>query len=301
MKLAINLSPMMKGKTYAEMFELFSSVGFKSVDFMLNDLIKDDSPMSGENYVEYALTVKETAEKYGMEIIQTHAPFQFKNWDDGEHFNNVILPRTIRSLEISALMGAKVCVVHGLHYLTYSENVETLFDMNMNFYRTLIPYAEKFGIKIGVENLWQRDKRRKCIVRSICGYTDEFMRYLDTLNSPYITACVDVGHAALVVGGDEPQTMLRKLGHDRVGTLHVHDVDYQNDLHTLPYFGKMNWAEITSALADISYEGALVFEVNDSLFTCSDTSFHSLAARIIHDVGQHITAQIELKKMGGTQ
>ncbi len=296
MKLAINLSPTMKGTAYSDIFKLFSEAGFECIDFMLNDLTKDDSPMSCDSYREYALEIRRTAEKYGMEIVQTHAPFTFKNWEDEEHFNNVILPRTARSLEISSILGAKVCVVHGLQYLTYEDNAEKLFELNMNFYRALIPYAEKFSVKIGVENLWQKDKRRKCIVRSVCGYSDEFIKYIDTLNSPHITACVDVGHAALVVGGDEPQTMLRKLGHDRVGTLHVHDVDYQNDLHTLPYFGKLNWAEITSALADIDYEGALVYEVNDSLFTGQDKSFYSLAARIMYDVGQHLIGQIEAEK-----
>ncbi len=87
---------------------------------------------------------------------------------------------------MSVLMGTEICVVHGLQHLTYEGNEEKLFEMNMKFYRALLPYAEKCGVKLGIENLWQRDKRRKCIVRSICGYTDEFIRYIDELNSPYM-------------------------------------------------------------------------------------------------------------------
>ncbi|MGM9682295.1 MAG: sugar phosphate isomerase/epimerase family protein [Eubacteriales bacterium] len=295
MRLAINLSPKMEMYSYPDVFSLFSSVGFEYADFMLNDLTHDESPMCIDGWREYAGEVRTTAEKFGLKIVQTHAPFQFKNWDDPEHFENIIFARTVRSLEISAILGAEVCVVHGLQYIPYDENAEKLFDMNMDFYRRLLPYAEEFGVKIGVENLWQRDKRRKCIVRSVCGYTDEFIRYIDTLSSPYIVACVDVGHAGLVPGGDEAQDMIRKLG-ARVGALHIHDNDYQGDLHMMPYFGKMDWNEITNALAEINYNGVFTYEVGDSLFTCSDSSFHKLGAKIMYDVGVHLTELIESKR-----
>ena len=50
------------------------------------------------------------------------------------------------------------------------------------------------------------------------------------------------------------------LGHDRLSALHVHDNDYKNDTHTLPYYGKMNWDEITKALSDIKYKGRFTYE-----------------------------------------
>ncbi len=295
MRLVMNLSPIMKGYTYPEMFQLFSEAGFDAIDFMLNDLTKDDSPMSGDGYRDYALEVRRAAEACGLAIAQTHAPFQFKNWADEAHFNGVILPRTIRALEMSALMGARVCVVHGLQYIPYADNAEKLFEMNMDFYRTLLPYAEEYGVKIGIENLWQRDPLRKCIVRSICASSEEHIRYVDTLNSPYAVACVDVGHSGLVVGGEPAQAVIRALG-TRVGALHIHDNDYQTDSHVMPYTGKLNWKEIIAALAEIGYDGDFTFEVGDGLFTGADESFHAVGAGILHTVGRHLIAQIEKGK-----
>ena len=65
--------------------------------------------------------------------------------------------------------------------------------------------------------------------------------------------------------GVEPEDAIRYLGAKRLQSLHVHDVDYITDLHTLPYQGKVNWAEITKALKEIGYEGDFTYEADNFL------------------------------------
>ena len=44
--------------------------------------------------------------------------------------------------------------------------------------------------------------------------------------------------------------------------LHIHDVDYLHDNHTLPFMQKLPWESITAALAEIGYEGDFTYEAN---------------------------------------
>lgn len=296
MKLTMNASPV-KGKyRYDEFFDIVSAAGFDAVDFMLNDLVFDQSEMQLANTVEYCEAVKKAANDRGLTVEQTHAPFQFKNWDDAEHFEKVIFPRTVRSLEMSALMGAKISVVHPLHHRTYKGNEEEIFRMNMDFYKRLIPYCKEYGVKVGIENMWQRDALRKCIVMDTCNTSEELIRYIDTLDSEYMVACLDLGHVGLALRDDEAQDVIRALGHDRLKALHVHDNNYQSDGHLLPYFGKMNWVEITQALADIRYDGSMTYEVGADLLTTNDDGFTPIAAKFMADIGRHLIGEIERKQ-----
>ncbi|MBQ8005797.1 MAG: hypothetical protein IJ303_05755 [Clostridia bacterium] len=45
--------------------------------------------------------------------------------------------------------------------------------------------------------------------------------------------------------------MIDVLGKDRLKALHVHDVDGHSDLHTLPFFSKIDWNSILKALRGI--------------------------------------------------
>ena len=296
MKLTMNVSPKNGQHTYSDVFDIISKGGFDSVDFMLNDLVSDNSEMYLANTAEYCQTVKNEATKRGLTIEQTHAPFKFKNWDNAEHFENVIFPRTVRSLEMSALMGAKISVVHPLHYKTYKGNEEETFRLNMDFFRRLIPYCKEYGVKVGIENMWQRDARRKCIIMDVCNSSQEMIKYIDTLDSEYMVCCLDLGHVGLTVRDDEAQDFIRALGHDRLKALHVHDNDYQSDAHLTPYLGKMDWAEITQALGDINYDGDMTYEVSPTLINTADDSFTPIAAKFMADVGRHLIGEVERKR-----
>ena len=296
MKLTMNASPV-KGKyRYDEFFDIVSAAGFDAVDFMLNDLVFDQSEMQLADTAEYCEAVKKAANERGLTVEQTHAPFQFKNWDDAEHFESVIFPRTVRSLEMSALLGAKISVVHPLHHRVYRGHEEEIFRLNMEFFKRLIPYCKEYGVKVGIENVCQRDPKRRCYVVDTCNTAEEMIRYIDTLDSEYMVACLDLGHVGLPMRDDEAQDMIRALGHDRLQALHVHDNNYQADGHLLPYFGEIDWVEITQALADIRYGGNLTYEVSSDLLNTTDTGFTPIAAKFIADTGRHLISEVQRKQ-----
>ena len=201
----------------------------------------------------------------------------------------MIFERIVRSIEISGVVGAKCIVVHPMHHLPYADNADLLKEMNMEFYRSLAPYAKSFGVKIALENMWQRDSETKQIVVSACSRTKEFADWIDTLNDGCFTACLDLGHCGLY--GYDAAEMIKGLG-ERLGALHVHDNDYQSDSHTAPYLGKMHWDTICDALAKIGYKGDFTLEA-DNFFNPFGEELAPSAARFLHDIGRNLINRIE--------
>lgn len=294
MELSINIGNLMGRYDFARCIDIYKEAGFTACDYSVMGMVNDADPMNGDNYRELAENARRISDEKGFPITQTHAPFNFgKLWNDPVAFEEVIMPRMIRSIEISAMLGAKVTVVHPLHSIVYRGNEELLFNMNMDYYRRLIPYAKEYGIKIAVENMFQADPLRKFIVADTCSDPDEFIRYVDTLDSEYIVACLDVGHVALPLSDNTAQDVIRKLGHDRLQSLHIHDNDYRGDQHALPYQGKLDWMAIAKALGEIDYRGDFTYEVNGRYINACDEGFVPILARHMGDVGKHITAEIE--------
>ena len=281
-------------------FDIFESIrmlkdaGFDAYDMSLFSVkLFDDIASDGGDWRAEARRVREYADSLGIVCNQTHPIFPPVNGDekDPERYETLL-----RHLEISSVLGAKIAVVHPIQYLYYPKNAEKLKEMNMEFYRGLIPYCEKFDIKIAVENMWRRyyDKSLS-IVDSVCSRAEEFCDYIDTLNSPRIVACLDIGHVSLV--GEDMTRIIHALG-PRLQALHVHDTDTVSDLHTLPFHAKIDFDEVTQALADIGYAGDITLE-SDSFYgnlPADHKDVYQAAATYMCAVAKTVRGMVEEKK-----
>lgn len=273
--------------------ELYKNAGFESLDYTLNQMTSDENIFNKDNYKERAEYIRTYAGKTGIGFNQTHTPFSFdvKIWNN--HYDDIVYPRVLRSLEITAMLGAKIAIVHPIHHMVFSGHEEEIFELNMKYYRGLIPYAREYGIKIAIENMFQADALRKHIVDDTCSRSEEFIRYIDTLDSEYITACLDVGHVGLIMRTDEAEDMVRALGHDRLGALHIHDNNYREDQHFIPGMGLLHWDKITAALGEIDYTGDFTYEAEGTFLKNYDDIFFPTALRFMADVGHHLMGRIE--------
>lgn len=266
-----------------------AQAGFDAFDLSLFPMLHDPNyPMNGPDFRNYARKLRSVAEEAGIVCNQAHAPFPSSTDDDGE--TEIIHKMLIRAMEGAAIVGAKAIVIHPKQHLPYADNRQTLKEMNLEFYRSLIPYAEQFGIQIALENMWQYDVDHIC--HSTCASPAEFCEYLDLLDSPWTVACLDLGHVSLV--HEDFSDMIHALGPKRLRALHVHDTDYFNDLHTLPFMGKMDYPAIVQALADIGYEGDLTLEA-DNFYQRIPDELVSDAARFMYRTARCLADQIEGK------
>lgn len=200
--------------------------------------------------------LRKTAESYERVFNQTHAPFaSFREGDD--EFNEWVKPLIIKAIEATAVLGAKYVVIHPFGLSKDQKQA------NMDFFGSLIPYAEKNNVVIAIENMFGYDPELDRIVKNVCSDGAELADYIDTLGSDNVCACIDIGHCGLV--GEDPAEMIRQLG-SRLKSLHVHDNDHKSDKHTLPFLEKINFKAVMKALKDIEYIGELTLEADHFLY-----------------------------------
>ena len=233
---------------------MICEAGFDAIDYSMFCLRDDDTVLNTPDYRRYVLELKKIAEGYGKFFNQAHAPFpSYRVGDDT--YNKAILERIKRSIEIAGILGVKNIVVHPTYFVNDSQRN---LELNAEFYNALIPLCKEYNIKVACENMFGWDSRRNYIVPNICSLGDEFRKMMEMLDPEYFTACVDIGHAGLV--GTTASELLRALGHDYVGCLHVHDNNYMEDLHMPPFTCKLDWKAIAQALHDINYTGDVTLE-----------------------------------------
>ena len=263
--------------------------GFDALDYSMFRMQEDDFVLNTPEYKKHIAELKKIAESYGKFFNQAHAPFPSFKVNDAE-YSKKIFPKIERSVEIAGLLGVQNIVVHPTDF--GKESDENL-KLNAEFYNRLIPICKEYGVKVATENMFGRDKRRDYIVSNICSEGREFSKMMDMLDPEYFTACVDIGHAGLV--GTTAAKLIKALGHDKLGCLHVHDNDYKHDRHLPPFFCELDWSEITQALADVDYKGDFTFEA-DNLFRAYPAELMPSAYKLLHDTGRYLISQIENKK-----
>jgi hexulose-6-phosphate isomerase len=114
--------------------------------------------------------------------------------------------------------------------------------------RKLIPDAEKHGVKIAIEEVWNR-----FLLSPI-----EFARYIDEFDSPWVGAYFDVGN---VVEYGYPEEWIRELGR-RILKVHIKEYAKPNRFRYRLGEGKeIDWAAVRSALIAAGYDGWITAEV----------------------------------------
>ena len=121
MLLSMNLETLRRRHGLEFALDVYGKAGFDAVDYELCGMVKDDNPFNGSDYRAIAEDIRRAADAKGIVINQTHAPFTFGKdlITDPIAYEEVVLARLARSLEISGIFGAKVCVVHPLQHLPY--------------------------------------------------------------------------------------------------------------------------------------------------------------------------------------
>lgn len=227
--------------------KLVKDAGFEAYDCTM--CAKPTSTaLNSDGYLEWAKDLRDYADSIGIECNQSHAPFPSARRGDAE-YNESIFPKIVRAIEMSGVLGAKVCVVHPVQEYTVEENIQ--------LYKRLEPHARKAGVKIGLENLYgAKDGKLVC---AACSPHDNFKRHLDLLPADVFTACLDIGHAEILGEETSAVQMIETLG-DRLTAMHLHDVDKARDNHFLPFILKVDYAPIIEALRKVGYQGDITLE-----------------------------------------
>jgi len=280
-----------RGVTEDAMLDMVKDAGFDAMDFSfhINKVFHDETTGSKCSTVEYFKELRKKAESKGLVFNQGHAPAASSFTDENE--TKLRFTQIVTSMKFAGVLGIKNIVVHPCQHLTYAnEGVPgKLYEINMDFYNRLKPYCEEYGVKVAVENMWQYLKG-DTISHSTCSRPDEFIKYLDSLDKKWFTGCLDIGHAMLV--REDIAEFIKKLGADRLGCIHAHDVLPNFDSHTIPFQGVIDWNKVCAAFKEIGYRGDFTYEVSGSFLGYMPVELLASGTKLLGDTGRYLVDKI---------
>lgn len=293
MRLSTTNKSLSSNLSFKDSVRIIKDAGFDAYDMWLGCLY--DNPEScvfcKDDYLKRAKELRHYADELGIVCNQAHAPHEWRLFDAEREKR--LDKMVIRSIEIASVLGADIIVVHPKQYMVYSEHAEELFRINMEYFKQLIPYAEKYNIKIAIENMWQANNGTHTPTDSVCSRAWEFCKYLDTLNSEWIVGCLDIGHVSLMAT-DIPE-FIKTMGSKRLKALHIHDTDFIVDRHTLPFMHKIDYMAVAKALGEIGYEGDFTFEAF-AFYRGKPKELYLATTKYMCEVGRFLVSKIQKEK-----
>ena len=286
MKLSIEIHSLRARFDDKTAIKMVKDAGFDAFDMSLYTY-GDDKNLLGDDYLEKAYELKEYIDSLGIECNQAHAPFGIRYEDflaKGTEYT-----RLVRSIEFASIMGTKNIVIHAIKELPPKVDLK---EFNYEFYKSFEPYCERFGICVSVENLFNYDEHTRKFL-PVFGDPAEHSAFIESLNSKRFNICLDVGHSAIT--GFEPAEVIRALNSKQLKALHIHDNNYHEDQHLMPYSGRFDWDAITAALAEVGYNGDFTFEVLGFL-DFVDTALLPAALKYAEETGRVLIDKIARKR-----
>ncbi len=190
-----------------------------------------------------------------MRFVDSHALYGVVNdlCSINKSLRPHMLSQHIKAMEIASTFGVETITIHMGKFTDFSVPVSKYVDATHASLEYLLPYAEKYGITICIENVWYP--------------TSETSVLLDTINrfnSPNLGICLDAGHYNIMSGkfkdpanrmwGTHPNSepewspdMIERL-HPHITICHIHDNNGIADQHYIPGDGNIEWDVIIPKL-----------------------------------------------------
>ena len=157
-----------------------------------------------------------------------------------------------RNIDNCARLEIPILVVH----CQPEYQTEPDMALGLGLLEPVVRYAEDAGVKIAFENI----DHPQCLLQTMAHFTDAHVGF-----------CYDAGHEACRGYGYE---FLPLVG-DRLICTHIHDNDMIDDLHLIPFDGKIDWQRVMQQLKECHYQGPLTLELRYGKFYegVSETEF----------------------------
>jgi L-ribulose-5-phosphate 3-epimerase len=236
LKKAVKYGMIGTGKTIKEKFELIKKLGFQGVEI--------DTPEGLPNRVEMSLAQDETG-------IKVHGAIDSVHWRDTlSHPNAAVRAKGLASLKAAlhdaAFFGADtVLLVPGV--VNKEVTYEQCWERSQAEVRKVLPLAEKLGIKIAIEVVWN----------NFITKPQQMIDYVDAFKSPWVGTYFDCSN--MIKYGVPSADWIRQLGK------RVLKFDFKGYSKTKGWVnigeGDENWPDVVKALGEIGYDGWATAEV----------------------------------------
>ena len=232
----------------AKSFALAKNAGFEGVEVALDE-VGEVSLASTERDL---MRVKQAAADAGIELYSVACGLYWKYWltadDPAERQKAKDIVK--KELEVAAVLGCDtVLVVPGAVNADFEDptkvvDYKTAYLRSLEAFGELKGEAERLGVSIGIENVWN-----KFLVSPM-----EMRSFIDAVGSDFVGSYFDVGN---VLFNGYPEHWIRILG-DKIKK--VHFKDYRKAAGGLHGFvdllaGDVDYPAVMQALGEIGYDG----------------------------------------------
>ncbi len=195
-----------------------------------------------------AARIRKMAEDAGVEIRSLHLPFgdaELNFCAPDEQKREETMRVQSEMIRGAHALGAKYAIAHGGIPRPQSERKKHLEIARENI-AALQKEASALGMHVCVESL----------LPSCIGRNSKELLYILSAH-PDLRACFDPNH----LFAESHEALLRAVG-EKVAAVHFSDYDGLDERHWMPGEGVIDWQAIVKTLAEVGYEGPLLYEVN---------------------------------------
>ncbi len=237
-----------------ECFRLAKDAGFDGVELAL----AEDGPVNLNSTKEDMEEIKELAKKYGLELysVASGLYWQSNYTASTEDVREKAKAITRKQLELASYLGCQsILVVPGSVGIDFEAGSEIIdydvaYDRCLEVLKELALYAEKMGVELCIENVWNKFLLSPLEMRDM----------IDKVNSPFVGSYFDVGN---VLYCGYPEQWIKILG-SRIKK--VHFKDYRRNVGTLDGFvdllaGNVDYKAVMEAFDKIDYDGWVTAEM----------------------------------------
>lgn len=260
-----------------------AEAGFAHLDFGFAELAFFSQELHEDTWEKNIQRYERLSRSLGVDFIQGHAClYDFCNRREDSELRFELLKRSFRA---ASLLGIPRLVVHPACRMENGRAVSSTHAENVAFFQMLSDFAAPLGVDIAVENMWsgERPAGTPYAVRA-----EELLQLMQDVGRSNVGVCWDIEHASVE---DLPQgDSIRLLGRYITAT-HVSDDTGPNNIHVLPYCGKLKWDEVLQAFAEIGYDGAFSLELQHYLWNMP-MALCPEALRLARSVGTHLVNEI---------
>lgn len=235
-------------------FALVAQAGYDGVE----PVMSESGYLNRGTTEKEILAIRRLAQDNGLEIPSVGVWSLWENnlVSDSEAIRGKARDIVKKQIEIAALLGADtILVVPGYVGCDFASKPERIrydiaYDRCAEALTALAPEAEKAGVHIGIENVWNRFLLSPLETR----------RLVEEVNSSHVGVYFDVGNIIYV---GYPEDWIRILG-PYVKKIHLSD--YRREQAGLGAFvdlfaGDVDFPEVARALAEIGYDSYLTLEM----------------------------------------
>jgi len=231
------------------------------------ELTSQSSEWLTNQTVEHLNIQFDIAQKRKINVWSYHLPFGHA-WDVSSLDNSSreqAMEHTSKLIETSRNWGIQRLVIHPSFEPISEHERNTRLLMASQSLGELARLASAQGVLLAAE----------CLPRTCLGNCANEIQYL-LANNNELTVCCDVNH----LFHESPAQFIKSIG-SRITTLHISDNDGLDEQHWYPGEGILKWNEIVSALLEVGYQGAFIYEVRDRNAKKVSNNWRDLIARYL--------------------